>query len=258
MNPPTPFDSWFEVDVALALLRKDFTVLPQYEFAGKRIDLVVEGGHARLAIECDGDHWHGPDQYERDMQRQRQLERCGWQFFRVRESAFYANREDALSSLWQRLEERGIYPIGLNLAVDDHEENERSDPRAGANHSEFKEEKGEPSGATHEPPFTLAPTSNGVIESAVDGVTTQQIRGAITVVLEACPNYSCTLDSLTRRVLSHLEIRTRGKPWRKFDARVKKQVEQLDKDGLVEKYKATNERVRLTKAGLTSQCSGRP
>ena len=258
VNPPTPFDSWFEVDVALALLRKDFTVLPQYEFAGKRIDLVVEGGHARLAIECDGDHWHGPDQYERDMQRQRQLERCGWQFFRVRESAFYANREDALSSLWQRLEERGIYPIGLNLAVDDHEENERSDPRAGANHSEFKEEKGEPSGATHEPPFTLAPTSNGVIESAVDGVTTQQIRGAITVVLEACPNYSCTLDSLTRRVLSHLEIRTRGKPWRKFDARVKKQVEQLGKDGLVEKYKATNERVRLTKAGLTSQCSGRP
>src|SRR5699024_9914055 len=97
-----------------------------------------------------------------------------------------------------------------------------------------------------EPPFTLAPTNNGVSESAVDEVTTQQIRCAIMVVLEACPNSSCTVDSLTRRVLRHLKIRTRGKPWSKFDARVKQQVEQLDKDGLVEKYKATNERVRLT------------
>src|SRR5699024_1505632 len=141
VSPPTPFDSWFEVDVALELLRKNFTVLPQYEFAGKRIDLVVEGGQARLAIECDGDHWHGPDRYEEDMQRQRQLERCGWQFFRVRESAFYANRKDAFSSLWQMLEERGIYPAGLNSAVSDHEADEPSDLGAGADHSWPTEEK---------------------------------------------------------------------------------------------------------------------
>ena len=31
VKPPSPFDSWFEVDVALELLRKDFTVLAQYE-----------------------------------------------------------------------------------------------------------------------------------------------------------------------------------------------------------------------------------
>lgn len=74
------------------------------------IDLVVEGGQARLAVECDGDNWHGADRYEDDMQRQRQLERCGWQFFRVRESAFYANKDDALARLWRVLEERGIFP----------------------------------------------------------------------------------------------------------------------------------------------------
>jgi hypothetical protein len=44
------------------------------------------------------------------MQRQRQLERCRWEFFRVRESAFYANKEDALVGLWRVLEERGIFP----------------------------------------------------------------------------------------------------------------------------------------------------
>jgi very-short-patch-repair endonuclease len=110
VNPPAPFESWFEVDVALELLRKDFTVLAQHEVAGKRIDLVVEGGQARLAVECDGDNWHGADRYEDDMQRQRQLERCGWEFFRVRESAFYANKDDALAGLWGVLEERGIFP----------------------------------------------------------------------------------------------------------------------------------------------------
>lgn len=110
VKPPPPFDSWFEIDVALELLRKDFTVLSQHEVAGKRIDLVVEGGQARLAIECDGDHWHGADRYEADMQRQRQLERCGWEFFRVRESTFYVDKEQALASLWPALEERGIFP----------------------------------------------------------------------------------------------------------------------------------------------------
>jgi very-short-patch-repair endonuclease len=110
VNPPAPFESWFEVDVALELVRKDFTVLAQYEVAGKRIDLVIEGGQARLAVECDGDKWHGADRYEADMQRQRQLERCGWEFFRVRESAFYTDKNAALHQLWLMLEERGIFP----------------------------------------------------------------------------------------------------------------------------------------------------
>jgi hypothetical protein len=61
-----------------------------------------------LAVECDGDHWHGVDQYEADMQRQRMLERCGWEFFRVRESSFYLNHQEALRGLWNLLEERGV------------------------------------------------------------------------------------------------------------------------------------------------------
>jgi very-short-patch-repair endonuclease len=110
LNPPKPFDSWFEVDVALEILRKNYIVLSQHEVAGKRIDLVVQGGQSRLAVECDGDNWHGTDRYEEDMQRQRQLERCGWEFFRVRGSAFYTDKVKALEHLWAMLEERGIYP----------------------------------------------------------------------------------------------------------------------------------------------------
>jgi very-short-patch-repair endonuclease len=96
-RPPKPFDSWFEVDVALALVMRGYVVSAQVEVARKRIDLVIEGDEGvRLAVECDGEAWHGPDQYELDMFRQRQLERAGWRFVRVRESLFYADELKAV------------------------------------------------------------------------------------------------------------------------------------------------------------------
>jgi len=121
VKPPQPFDSWFEVDVSLELLRKDFNVIPQFKIAGKSIDFVVEGGQARLAVECDGDEFHGADQYEQDMQRQRTLERCGWVFFRVRASQFYADKQIALRDLWGVLKERGIFPKTRREATEDKE-----------------------------------------------------------------------------------------------------------------------------------------
>ncbi len=110
VSPLYPFDSWFEVDVAIEIMRKGYQVIPQFEVAGRHIDLVVEGGCARLAVECDGDKFHGIEQYEQDMQRQRMLERCGWVFYRIRASGFYADRERGLTGLWRMLEERGIMP----------------------------------------------------------------------------------------------------------------------------------------------------
>lgn len=108
---PDPYESWFEVDVALELLRRKLRVRPQLEVAGRRIDLVVEGLDARIAVECDGDEWHGPEQYERDMARQRQLERAGWTFVRVRESDFYADRQRAVNAVVVGCEELGIRPV---------------------------------------------------------------------------------------------------------------------------------------------------
>ena len=100
----TPFDSWFEVDVFLEIARKGYRVLPQYELAGYWIDLLVEGLDGRLAVECDGDVWHGADRYEEDMARQRVLERCGLRFWRVRGSTYYRNGEAALQDLWRTLD----------------------------------------------------------------------------------------------------------------------------------------------------------
>jgi very-short-patch-repair endonuclease len=108
---PEPYESWFEVDVALELLRRNYRIHPQYEVAGKRIDLVVEGIENRLAVECDGDAWHGPEHYEHDMARQRQLERAGWTFVRVREAEFYSDRARVIDEIVQACGELSIRPI---------------------------------------------------------------------------------------------------------------------------------------------------
>jgi very-short-patch-repair endonuclease/transcription elongation GreA/GreB family factor len=101
---PAPFDSWFEVDVYNDIVEKGLSVIPQYEVANGRyrIDMVAlfpDG--TKIAIECDGDKWHGPEQFQSDLVRQKVLERCGWQFFRVRGYEYYSNRVQALEPLWE-------------------------------------------------------------------------------------------------------------------------------------------------------------
>ncbi|MGR0482403.1 MAG: hypothetical protein ACTFAL_13640 [Candidatus Electronema sp. V4] len=36
------------------------------------------------------------------------MERCGWQFFRIREHLYYADADKALAPLWPLLERMGI------------------------------------------------------------------------------------------------------------------------------------------------------
>jgi very-short-patch-repair endonuclease len=110
VSPPEPFESWFELDVFLKIVEHGYRVIPQFEVAGYFIDLVVEGMEGRLAVECDGDEWHGLERYEQDQARQRQLERCGWTFWRVPGSTFYRDPEEALEVLWQVLKRLKIYP----------------------------------------------------------------------------------------------------------------------------------------------------
>ena len=66
-----------------ALTSRGYRVIPQVKTGAYRIDMVIEGvGDVRLAIECDGDEFHGPDRWAHDMNQQRVLERVGWVFWR--------------------------------------------------------------------------------------------------------------------------------------------------------------------------------
>lgn len=105
-----PFDSLFEQRVFNQIASRGFAVVPQEKALGYSLDLVIHGENGKIAVECDGDHWHGPAQYERDLARQRDLERCGWEFFRIRETEYYMDPYSALNGLWKLLEEREITP----------------------------------------------------------------------------------------------------------------------------------------------------
>jgi very-short-patch-repair endonuclease len=104
------FDSDFERDVYRHLIARGYRVKVQHPVGRFRIDLVVEGRGGRLAVELDGDAYHGPDQWESDRNRQAILERLGWTFHRIRGSAYYRDPDAALASLWDRLESLGIQP----------------------------------------------------------------------------------------------------------------------------------------------------
>ncbi len=106
-----PFDSLFEQRVFRALRARGYRVLPQYQAGPFRIDLVVEGHSRRLAVECDGDAFHNEANAAEDAARQRELERVGWTFERIRGSRFFRDPDGALIPLWERLDGMGIEPV---------------------------------------------------------------------------------------------------------------------------------------------------
>lgn len=103
----------FERIVFSALVERGYRVVPQVGSLGFSIDMVVEGeGGRRLAIECDGDQYHGPERWADDMRRQRILERVGWSFWRCFGSNFRMDPAGMLDDLVETLERMKIAPIG--------------------------------------------------------------------------------------------------------------------------------------------------
>ena len=106
-------ESGFEKDVYTALFSRGYRVVPQVKAGSFRIDMVVEGADdARLALECDGDEFHGPDRWSADMSRQRVLERAGWTFWRCFASTWSMRKDEVLKELLDRLTAMGIEPLG--------------------------------------------------------------------------------------------------------------------------------------------------
>jgi transcription elongation GreA/GreB family factor len=110
-DPLALCESEFERDLMSKLLDRGYHVQPQVGALGFRIDMVVEGANgARLAVECDGDRYHGPEQWRQDMRRQRTLERVGWRFWRCFASDYHRDTEGAIADLSGRLARMGIEP----------------------------------------------------------------------------------------------------------------------------------------------------
>jgi very-short-patch-repair endonuclease len=116
-NVPEPFDSWFECDIAKALIENGYSYIqPQYNvkeaelfynhklgkqvYINFKIDLVVHNNGKMIAIECDGDPFHSlPEDVAYDIERQEFLERVGWKVYRVLYSAFKRSPQDEIQKI---------------------------------------------------------------------------------------------------------------------------------------------------------------
>ncbi|HEY0686649.1 MAG TPA: AAA domain-containing protein [Steroidobacter sp.] len=107
LEPESPL----EREVAKRLTAAGFRVKQQVSIGHFRIDMVIESDGKRLAVECDGDRYRTPESLGEDIARQAVLERLGWEFVRIRGSAFYRDPDAALRRVFDRLEELGIQPV---------------------------------------------------------------------------------------------------------------------------------------------------
>ena len=106
-------ESKLEKEVYKRLIALGYRVQPQVSAGGYRIDLVVEGEQdRRLAIELDGDKYHGPERWADDFNRQQTLERMGWRFWRCWGSSFVRDTDGCMSELVATLTDLGIEPLG--------------------------------------------------------------------------------------------------------------------------------------------------
>ena len=127
------FESKFERDVFRLITQRGYRVRTQVGVGDTtnhryRIDLVVEGMQGRLAVECDGDIWHGPERYDQDLARQRDLERAGWQFVRILGSDFDLDPDRAMEPVWAELDRLGISSTEPYAAPSTTESGERQLP----------------------------------------------------------------------------------------------------------------------------------
>ncbi|MFZ5995043.1 MAG: AAA domain-containing protein [Thermodesulfobacteriota bacterium] len=252
-KPPPPFDSWFEVDVALQIAGNGYRVVPQYEFADKRIDLVIQGEKSQLAVECDGDFWHGVDEYTADMERQRKLERCGWHFFRIRESRYYADPEKALESLWSFLDRMGIRSLSAKteLEFEDDDNSFDDDDKSPAESQTFTPhvDDDEEFASASPPKQDIGGKSSNLglpedIHQALR-IKADVICKAIIQVLKQRPKFSSVREKVPTYILKLWNIRSRGKPREQFAKRVDEQIAIMDRKGYVIVYKSKNVRVKL-------------
>ena len=97
-----PFDNLFEQRVFNDIAERGYHVNSQVEVNNRRIDLVVTGGthEARRRMRRRRVPTT-PEQRIADLEREQELKRCGWTFWRVRESEYYLDPKTALSSLWE-------------------------------------------------------------------------------------------------------------------------------------------------------------
>lgn len=105
-------ESLFEKAVIERLITAGYRVEPQVWAGRYRIDMVISDGNSQVALECDGDRYHGFEEIPADMARQAVLERVGWRFVRIRGTKFYREPDATMEWVFHELARLGVEPAG--------------------------------------------------------------------------------------------------------------------------------------------------
>ena len=101
----------FENEVARHLLEKNYTIKQKWRVGSYDIDMVAIYDDKKIAIECDGKTLnHTEEEVIANLEEQEILERCGWEFIRVRASEYFRNPEKTIKDLIIQLDDKGVYP----------------------------------------------------------------------------------------------------------------------------------------------------
>ncbi len=159
----------FERDVMKGLREAGYRVTPQWRVGAYRIDLVVEGGGRRLAIECDGDRYHPPEKLAEDVERQSILERVGWTFTRIRSTEFLRDPQRAMKPVFEKLQLLEIPPaedVTEAFAADGADLTERIRQRAEKLRKAWTAKAVAPEADVVEPEEVVVPVQSGRRRSA--------------------------------------------------------------------------------------------
>ena len=112
----------FENEVARHLLEKNYTVKQKWRVGSYDIDMVTIYDDKKIAIECDGKTLnHTEEEVIANLEEQEILERCGWEFIRVRASEYFRDPEKAIKDLIIQLDDKGVYPNHKEVYSDKNE-----------------------------------------------------------------------------------------------------------------------------------------
>jgi very-short-patch-repair endonuclease len=206
-------ESPFEMEVYDELVARGFRVVPQVKAGPYRIDLVVEDkAGRRLAVECDGDRYHGPGQWSDDMARQRVLERAGWTFWRCFASTWTRRRQECVADLLASLERQGIGPAPPTSAPHLVEKREYVPyaNRSRAQEDEVLEVETTPSGDADEGPeepesFAPAPAKTAATDNVANRPFAPDNTELLAAMLDLMPSGGSAIGNQSLR--RNLELR---------------------------------------------------
>lgn len=259
---PYPFANWFEVDIYLALHQKGYGLLPKFPVATSVIDIVVESGGGQLGVVCDSDSVPVDAYRSVNVIKQRMLERCGWQFFRLLESAYYADPERSLAELSEALTHAGIEPTvpavehlpqADKTTVEPKDDSIEKDisvanesvtvelPPAFEESIEVPEEQSERGVSQHLVDVLVTPENVADMLALAD----EQMSLLVIKTLQARPKNSCLKELLPTLMLKQVNIRMQGADRNAFIQRVNGVLPQMERSKIIEMTASGGGRINL-------------